>query len=244
MSSSLFKFKAASWLLCKQLSQVWLTNPFLLHHPISRSENRTEQPQQQIPGSYNFSLERNGLPKKQQSSSIAQHLGQEASSSCLSHRNPLSCKSRLSKVVYMHVQVLIIAVLMKVVLQRHFSIIQWEALVLLCIGITINQFDHCMWTHSPKSSFSLCLSRLPSPCIFVCASRSTRQAELLLVESKQIRQLLREDTFSLISILLDHHIFQWCISPLNADLISGLRDIFYLLPIWLKNGDCIQALIW
>lgn len=41
-------------------------------------------------------------------------------------------------------QVLVIAVLMKYILQRKFALLQWEALLLLCIGITTNQLDHCM----------------------------------------------------------------------------------------------------
>ncbi|KAL6984611.1 CMP-sialic acid transporter 5, partial [Sarracenia purpurea var. burkii] len=36
-------------------------------------------------------------------------------------------------------QVLVIAVLLKVIMKRRFSIIQWEALALLLIGISINQ---------------------------------------------------------------------------------------------------------
>uniref|UniRef100_A0A5B7BTC1 Putative Nucleotide-sugar transporter family protein isoform 1 n=1 Tax=Davidia involucrata TaxID=16924 RepID=A0A5B7BTC1_DAVIN len=38
-----------------------------------------------------------------------------------------------------NLKVLVIAVLLKIIMRRHFSIIQWEALALLLIGISINQ---------------------------------------------------------------------------------------------------------
>jgi len=41
------------------------------------------------------------------------------------------------------VQILVIAVLMKGILHRSFSIFQWEALVLLVAGITVNQLNYC-----------------------------------------------------------------------------------------------------
>ena len=40
-------------------------------------------------------------------------------------------------------QILVIAVLMKVILQRSFNVFQWEALVLLVAGITVNQLNYC-----------------------------------------------------------------------------------------------------
>lgn len=40
-------------------------------------------------------------------------------------------------------QILVIAVLMKGILHRSFSIFQWEALVLLVAGITVNQLNYC-----------------------------------------------------------------------------------------------------
>ncbi len=40
-------------------------------------------------------------------------------------------------------QILVIAVLMKGVLKRTFSVFQWEALVLLVAGITVNQLNYC-----------------------------------------------------------------------------------------------------
>lgn len=40
-------------------------------------------------------------------------------------------------------QILVIAVLMKAVMQRTFSVFQWEALVLLVAGITVNQLRDC-----------------------------------------------------------------------------------------------------
>jgi hypothetical protein len=40
-------------------------------------------------------------------------------------------------------QILVIAVLMKGVLHRTFTVFQWEALVLLVAGITVNQLNHC-----------------------------------------------------------------------------------------------------
>ena len=40
-------------------------------------------------------------------------------------------------------QILVIAVLMKWVLKRTFSIFQWEALLLLVAGITVNQLNYC-----------------------------------------------------------------------------------------------------
>lgn len=41
------------------------------------------------------------------------------------------------------VQILVIAVLMRLVLKRKFSLYQWEALVLLMAGITVNQLNNC-----------------------------------------------------------------------------------------------------
>lgn len=38
-------------------------------------------------------------------------------------------------------QILVIALLMKVVLRRRFTVLQWEAMVLLVAGITVNQLD-------------------------------------------------------------------------------------------------------
>ncbi len=40
-------------------------------------------------------------------------------------------------------QILVIAVLMKGILHRSFSVFQWEALVLLVAGITVNQLNYC-----------------------------------------------------------------------------------------------------
>ena len=40
-------------------------------------------------------------------------------------------------------QILVIAVLMKGVLHRTFTVFQWEALVLLVAGITVNQLNYC-----------------------------------------------------------------------------------------------------
>jgi len=37
----------------------------------------------------------------------------------------------------------VIAVLMKAVMRRTFSVFQWEALVLLVAGITVNQIQDC-----------------------------------------------------------------------------------------------------
>ena len=42
-----------------------------------------------------------------------------------------------------HAQILVIAVLMKAVMQRTFNVFQWEALVLLVAGITVNQLNYC-----------------------------------------------------------------------------------------------------
>ena len=38
-------------------------------------------------------------------------------------------------------QILVIALLMRVVLRRQFTVLQWEAMVLLVAGITVNQLD-------------------------------------------------------------------------------------------------------
>ena len=40
-------------------------------------------------------------------------------------------------------QILVIAVLMKGILHRSFSVFQWEALILLVAGITVNQLNYC-----------------------------------------------------------------------------------------------------
>lgn len=46
-------------------------------------------------------------------------------------------------------QILVIAVLMKWVLARTFSVFQWEALLLLVAGITVNQLNYCKCAPSP-----------------------------------------------------------------------------------------------
>lgn len=43
----------------------------------------------------------------------------------------------------LRVQILVIAVLMKAVMQRTFNVFQWEALLLLVAGITVNQLNYC-----------------------------------------------------------------------------------------------------
>ena len=40
-------------------------------------------------------------------------------------------------------QILVIAVLMRSILHRSFNVLQWEALVLLVAGITVNQLNYC-----------------------------------------------------------------------------------------------------
>ncbi len=40
-------------------------------------------------------------------------------------------------------QILVIALLMRFILKRHFTVWQWEALVLLMAGITVNQLSSC-----------------------------------------------------------------------------------------------------
>ena len=40
-------------------------------------------------------------------------------------------------------QILVIALLMRLIVKRHFTIWQWEALVLLMAGITVNQLSSC-----------------------------------------------------------------------------------------------------
>ncbi|KAK9822839.1 hypothetical protein WJX81_001408 [Elliptochloris bilobata] len=42
-----------------------------------------------------------------------------------------------------NLKILVIAVLMKAVMQRTFNVFQWEALVLLVAGITVNQLNYC-----------------------------------------------------------------------------------------------------
>ncbi|CAD5185556.1 unnamed protein product [Musa acuminata subsp. malaccensis] len=51
-----------------------------------------------------------------------------------------------------NLKVLVIAVLLKIIMRRRFSIIQWEALALLLIGVSINQLQS-----SPESSTALVL---------------------------------------------------------------------------------------
>ena len=46
-------------------------------------------------------------------------------------------------------QILVIAVLMKWVLARTFSVFQWEALLLLVAGITVNQLKYCKCAQRP-----------------------------------------------------------------------------------------------
>ena len=53
-------------------------------------------------------------------------------------------------------QILVIAVLMKAVMQRTFNVFQWEALVLLVAGITVNQLNYCTCV-CPQNSHSLWL---------------------------------------------------------------------------------------
>ncbi|KAF8393909.1 hypothetical protein HHK36_020109 [Tetracentron sinense] len=51
--------------------------------------------------------------------------------------NEYALKSQFETSIYL--QVLVIAVLLKIIMRRRFSIIQWEALALLLIGISVNQ---------------------------------------------------------------------------------------------------------
>ncbi|THU53371.1 hypothetical protein C4D60_Mb10t13700 [Musa balbisiana] len=51
-----------------------------------------------------------------------------------------------------NLKVLVIAVLLKIIMRRRFSVIQWEALALLLIGVSINQLQS-----SPESSTALVL---------------------------------------------------------------------------------------
>lgn len=55
-------------------------------------------------------------------------------------------------------QILVIAVLMKWVLKRTFSVFQWEALLLLVAGITVNQLNYCKWVAAQFTSSSAPLS--------------------------------------------------------------------------------------
>ena len=48
-------------------------------------------------------------------------------------------------------QILVIAVLMKWVLKRTFSVFQWEALLLLVAGITVNQLNYCKCAPPPSA---------------------------------------------------------------------------------------------
>ena len=55
-----------------------------------------------------------------------------------------SCEGVRSHQTAVHLlQILVIAVLMKWVLKRTFSVFQWEALLLLVAGITVNQLNYC-----------------------------------------------------------------------------------------------------
>ena len=54
-----------------------------------------------------------------------------------------------------HTQILVIAVLMKAVMQRTFNVFQWEALVLLVAGITVNQLNYC--TCAPGGPAGVCV---------------------------------------------------------------------------------------
>ncbi len=51
------------------------------------------------------------------------------------HVKALTCKAAM--------QILVIALLMRFILKRHFTVWQWEALVLLMAGITVNQLSSC-----------------------------------------------------------------------------------------------------
>lgn len=50
------------------------------------------------------------------------------------------------------IYILVIALLMRFILKRHFSIWQWEALVLLMAGITVNQLSNCGASNSLPSN--------------------------------------------------------------------------------------------
>ncbi|DBB11894.1 hypothetical protein WJX82_001690 [Trebouxia sp. C0006] len=51
-----------------------------------------------------------------------------------------------------NLKILVIALLMRFILKRHFTIWQWEALVLLMAGITVNQLSSCGSTNSLPSN--------------------------------------------------------------------------------------------
>ncbi len=53
------------------------------------------------------------------------------------------CSNTVSLTVNLPPQILVIAVLMRSILHRSFNVLQWEALVLLVAGITVNQLNYC-----------------------------------------------------------------------------------------------------
>ena len=57
-------------------------------------------------------------------------------------------------------QILVIAVLMKGVLRRTFNVFQWEALLLLVAGITVNQLNYCTCAIDCMCTHSLCFAWL------------------------------------------------------------------------------------
>ena len=74
-------------------------------------------------------------------------------------------------------QILVIAVLMKWVLARSFSVFQWEALLLLVAGITVNQLNYCKCAPAAFTPASAFLSRRSLSCSphvspsFVCQNQ-------------------------------------------------------------------------
>jgi len=59
------------------------------------------------------------------------------------HFRASSCECCQSDGDFTVPQILVIAVLMRSILHRSFNVLQWEALVLLVAGITVNQLNYC-----------------------------------------------------------------------------------------------------
>lgn len=63
--------------------------------------------------------------------------------SLIDGRRDLFLDTAILQIVIHFLQILVIAVLMKLILHRSFNVFQWEALVLLVAGITVNQLNYC-----------------------------------------------------------------------------------------------------
>ena len=94
-------------------------------------------------------------------------------------------------------QILVIAVLMKWVLKRTFNVFQWEALLLLVAGITVNQLNYCKYVSGQFAT--VCMRSQASNLLnnYGRSSCSVLSSSKKFIEARAA--LLTQSTFSLAS---------------------------------------------